>query len=79
MMIYGFNFIWSLSLEVLLACSAASVGITFSFPLGASLAGMVTEARAYSKPWEAALSLGTSKALSEETTLRASDSFACSC
>ena len=78
MMIQGFNFIWSLSLEILLACLAALVGITFSFSLGPSSTGMVTEAKACSKPWEAAPSRGTSEALSKDISLGASDSFACS-
>ena len=85
MMIHGFNFIWSLSLEFLLACLAASIGITFSFSLEASSAGMVIEAKTSSKPWEAAPSRGTSEVLfeglstSEEISLKASDSFAGSC
>ena len=54
MKIHGFNFIWSLFLEVLLAWIAALVGVTFSFSLGASSTGMVFEAKANSKPWEAA-------------------------
>ena len=50
MKIHGFNFIWSLFFEVLSAWIAASRGAIFSFSLGASLAGMVTEAKASSKP-----------------------------
>ena len=71
-------------MEVLSAWIATSVGVTFSFSLGASLASMVTEAKASSKPWEAAPSYGTSVVLSkglsmsEEISLGASDSFACS-
>ena len=78
MKIHCFNFIWSLSLEVLLANLAASIGIIFSFSLGAPSVGMVTEAKACSKPWEAAPSCGTSTALSEDISLGASGSFACS-
>ena len=83
--IHGFNFIWSLFLEVLLAWIAALVGVTFSFSLGAYLAGMVIEAKASSKPWEVASTCRTSVVLSEglftseEISLGALDSFACPC
>ena len=64
-----------MSLEVLLAGLIASVGIIFSFSLGASSAGMITEAKACSKPWEAAPSCGTSTALFEDISLGTSGSF----
>ena len=60
-------------------------GATFSFSLGASLAGMVIEDKASSKPSEAAPSCGTFVALSkglpslEETSLGALGCFAYSC
>ena len=78
MKIHCFNFIWILSVEVLPAILSASAGTISSLSLGASPAGMVTEAKAYSKPWEAAPSCGTSTALSEDISLGASGSFACS-
>ena len=73
---YGFKFIWSLPWEAL---SAASGRATFSFSLGTSPTGMVVEAKACSKLWEAAPSWGTSTALSEEVSLRTSGSLDCSC
>ena len=85
MKIHGFNFIWSLFFEVLSAWITTSGGPTFSFSLGASLAGMVTKAKANSKPWEAAPSYGTFVVLSEglpmleEISLGVSGSFACFC
>ena len=85
MKIHGFNFIWSLFLEVLLAWIATLVGVTFSFSLGASSTGMVIETKASSKPWEVAPSYGTSVVLSEglptseEISFGTSGSFACSC
>ena len=42
-------------MEVLPVVLFALVGTISSFSLGVSLAGMVTEAKACSKPWEAAL------------------------
>ena len=47
---HGFNFIWSLILEVLSAWIATLVWVTFFFSLGASSVGMVTETKASSKP-----------------------------
>ena len=79
MKIQCFNFIWSLSLELLLAGLSASVGIVFSFSLGAPSASIVIEAKACSKPWEAAPSYGISTALSEDISLETSGSFVCSC
>ena len=61
------------------ALLAASGGITFSLSLGTSLAGMVVEAKACSKLWEAAPSCGTYTALSEDVSFEASGSFDCSC
>ena len=49
--------------------------ITFSFSLGASSTGMVTESKACSKPWEAAPSCGTSAALPEDVSFETSGSF----
>ena len=74
-----FRFYLNLSLEVLLAGLSASVGIVFSFSLGAPSTGIVIEAKACSKLWEVALSCGTSAALSEDVSFKTSGSFDCSC
>ena len=78
MKIHCFNFILILSLEVLPAILSASAGTISSLSLGASPACMVTEAKAYSKPWEAIPSSRTSVALSENVSLGALGSFVCS-
>ena len=59
------------------AILSALVGTISSFSLGASPAGMVTKAKAYSKPWEAAPSSGTFAALSEDISLGALGSLVC--
>ena len=74
-----FRFYLNLSLEVLLAGLSASVGIVFSFSLGAPSTGIVIEAKACSKPWEVVLSCGTFTALSEDVSFETSGSFDCSC
>ena len=75
MKIQCFNFIWSLSLELLLAGLSASVGIVFSFSLGAPSTSIVIKAKACSKSWEAAPSCGTSSALSKDVSFETSGSF----
>ena len=71
MKIHCFNFIWILSVEVLPAILSALARTISSLSLRASPTGMVIEAKAYSKPWEAAPSSGTSVALSEDVFFRA--------
>ena len=51
----------------------------FLLSLGAPSAGIVIEAKACSKPWEAAPSYGISAALSEDVSFETSCSFDCSC
>ena len=71
--IHYFNLIWSL--EVLLVGLSASVGIVSSLSLEVPSAGMVVEAKAYWKSWEATPSWGTSVVLLEDVSFETSSSF----
>ena len=61
------------------ALSVASEGTSLSFSLESPPAGKVVKAKACSKLWEVALSLGTSVALSEEVSFGALGSLTYSC